>query len=130
MHSPIDPVELTWARFLSHLECREGMDIAVCVKSHSFMQISRVIVNQKSSFKVQRWKVQYVCMCKPYSLSLILTTDLKFGVQPYGYHVLTEWLSCGYHVLTEWLSCAHMVVRAVTYITNTGNSVYERHYMY
>ena len=113
------------------------MDVTVCIKSHSFMQISRVIVNQKSSFKVQRWKVQYVCMCKPYSLSLILTTDLKFGVQPYGYHVLTEWLSCAYIVVIMWLSCAHIVVimwlscahRVVIMCSQSGESCHL-HYKY
>ena len=29
-------VRITWARFLCHLERKEGLDIAVCIKSHSF----------------------------------------------------------------------------------------------
>ena len=55
MKSQIDPAYLTWARFLCHLECREGLDIAVCLKRHS---VSTVIVNLNLVSKVKGGKVQ------------------------------------------------------------------------
>ena len=74
MHARSDWLTCTW--LLCHLECGEGLDIAVCIKHRRFVQASTVFVNLNLVSKVKGG----LRKCRPYCLSLILTTDLKFGV--------------------------------------------------
>ena len=79
--------------------------VYLCINSHRKCE---------SCFEVQRWIVQVVCMCKPYRRSLILTMDLKFGVNVWGCsllhmlsstqepHVIVEVSSCDWFLCTSW----------------------------
>ena len=65
MHSSIDLAELT---FLCHLESKEGLNITVCIiKSHSFMQISTVIINLNLVSKVKGGKFSK-CTCASHTV--------------------------------------------------------------